>query len=61
MNGEQTLQELRLVKPQLRVLLMSGYSEGDILGRLGGSGPLAYIAKPFTRDRLERALRQLLE
>ncbi len=60
MNGEQTLKEMRALRADVPVLLVSGYSEGDILGRLGGGGPLAFLAKPFTRDSLERKLRELL-
>ena len=60
MNGEQTLEALRVLDPNVRVLLNSGYSEGDILGRLGGGRNLAFLAKPFTREALERKLRGLL-
>ncbi len=60
MNGEQTLAALRALQPDVRVLLVSGYSEGDVLGRLGGGRALAFLAKPFTREALERKLRDLL-
>ena len=61
MSGEQTLKELRAIAPDVRVLLMSGYSEGDVLGRLASpSGRLGFIAKPFTRANLENSLRQML-
>jgi len=60
MNGEQTLAALRALRPDVRVLLISGYSEGDILGRLGGEGRLAFLAKPFSREAIERKLRELL-
>ncbi len=61
LNGEQTLAAIRQIRPQARVLLISGYSEGDILRRLGGGGPLAFLSKPFTRDALEKKLRALLD
>lgn len=60
MNGEQTLAALRALRPDVRVLLISGYSEGDVLGRLGGAGRLAFLAKPFSREAIERKLRELL-
>ena len=60
MSGEQTYRSLRALKPNVRVLLVSGYSEGDILGRLGGGPNLAYLGKPFTRATLDRKLRELL-
>ncbi len=60
MSGEQTLAVLRQIRPEVSVLLISGYSEGDILGRLRGVGRLAFLAKPFTRDAIEAKLRSLL-
>lgn len=60
LTGEQTFQALRAIKPDVRVLIVSGYSEGDILGRLGGEGRVAFLAKPFTRATLERRLQELL-
>lgn len=60
MNGEQTFRALRAIKPDVRVLIVSGFSEGDILGRLGGGRALGFLAKPFTRAALERKLRELL-
>jgi CheY-like chemotaxis protein len=61
LNGEQTLAALRLVKPDVRVLLVSGYHEGDLITRAANSGRLAFLPKPFTRAALERKLRELLE
>jgi PAS domain S-box-containing protein len=60
LSGEQTLAALRTTKPDVRVLLISGYSEGDVLRRLEGAGRLAFLSKPFTRESLELKLRELL-
>jgi PAS domain S-box-containing protein len=61
MTGEQVLAALRELRPDVRVLLMSGYAEGDVLGRLAANaGKLGFIAKPFTRAALEAKLREML-
>jgi two-component system cell cycle sensor histidine kinase/response regulator CckA len=61
-SGEQTLAELRAIRPNVRVLLMSGYNEGDLLRRLSAPGsPLAFLPKPFTRDSLAERLHALLK
>jgi CheY-like chemotaxis protein len=60
MNGEQTLRAVRAIRPDIRVLIVSGYSEGDILGRIGGGRSVGFLAKPFTRSTLEERLRELL-
>ncbi len=60
MNGEDTLTILRALSPKVPVLLMSGYSESDRAARIPGAGPLAFLQKPFAREKLERKLRDLL-
>ena len=61
LSGEETLAALRAVRPDVRVLLMSGYNEGDLLRRLASpAGRLAFLAKPFTRSSLEEKLRGVL-
>ena len=61
MGGEEVLTRLRAINPDVRVLLMSGYSEGDVLGRLASPrGRLAFVAKPFTRTVLGGRLRGIL-
>ena len=56
---EQTLVALRAVDPRVRVLLVSGDTPNDAIGRLGDGRPLAFLSKPFTREALERALQDL--
>jgi PAS domain S-box-containing protein len=61
MSGEETLSILRAIRPDVRVLLMSGYSEGDLLRRLhNDASPLAFLAKPFLREALVEKLRAML-
>ncbi|MBI5691660.1 MAG: CHASE domain-containing protein [Verrucomicrobia bacterium] len=59
-NGEQTLAELRTVLPDVRVLLISGHTDEELVQRLGGAGRIRFLGKPFSRTSLERALRGLL-
>lgn len=61
LNGEQTLEAMRVINPGIRVLLMSGYSEDEVVRRMGAGGPLRFLAKPYTRSTLERELRALLD
>ena len=61
LNGEATLAELRKLRPSVRVLIISGFNEGDFLTRHAGGGPLAYLHKPFKLGDLEQAARRLLD
>ncbi len=60
LSGEETLVELRRIRADVRVLIISGYNEGGILGRHPGGGPLAYLAKPFTRNQLAQSVHAIL-
>ena len=58
MSGDEALREIWALRPTQKVLLISGYNEGDILSK--NPGPMAYLRKPFTRGELEEVLKGLL-
>jgi len=60
LSGEDTLTTLRAIAPDVRVLLISGYSESSRVARLAGVGPLRFLQKPFSRDDLARRIAELL-
>ncbi|HEU4684454.1 MAG TPA: response regulator, partial [Nitrospira sp.] len=61
MGGRELAQHLSVIKPELRVLFMSGYT--DDLGILAGQeeGTTGFLQKPFTPEVLAQAIRQLLD
>jgi PAS domain S-box-containing protein len=52
LNGAEALREIRALNPEVRILLMTGYSEQDVLDRLNDQGPVAILHKPFTHESL---------
>lgn len=60
MDGEQALEELRRLRADLPVLLMSGYSGREGIVR-DSSAPTHFLAKPFQVGTLLNALRDLIE
>jgi CheY-like chemotaxis protein len=60
LDGEQTLAEVRRFAPELPVVLMSGYSEGELSQRFAGKGLAGFLQKPFTREDMSRRLREAL-
>lgn len=61
LTGEQTLAILRTIQPDIPVLIVSGYSESDVMQRLANErGPFRFLHKPFKRPELEQKLRELL-
>jgi PAS domain S-box-containing protein len=62
MSGPELARALRERWPGLRVLLVTGWAESLAgSGRLDGPDGLPLLLKPFTRDALARALREVLE
>lgn len=61
MNGPELVQRLTRVKPEMRVLYMSGYTDNAILHRHVLSPATAFLQKPFTPEDLARKVREVLE
>jgi len=60
LNGLQVAEQLAPLRPETRVLLISGYP-GDSLERYGQLPPAAFLEKPFRAQDLLRRLRSLLD
>ena len=60
MDGRLLSERLRKSRPNLRVLLMSGYAE-DVLADRGGHAGLDYIQKPFAPGELAAKVREILD
>ncbi|AOS44905.1 Blue-light-activated protein [Lacunisphaera limnophila] len=58
--GDEVLRRLRQIRPDLKVIIMSGYSEGETMQRCAASGVSGYLPKPFAIAELGEKLRQLL-
>lgn len=61
MSGEETLGNLKKINPDIRVLLMSGYSEQEASNRFSGKGVSAFMQKPYTPQDLQEKLAEILE
>lgn len=60
MNGRQLSEKVLAVKPDMRVLFMSGYTADMIAQRGVLDQNVAFLAKPFTRNELARKVRDVL-
>jgi len=59
MDGEQCFRELRLLDPQVRVIMSSGYSERECTLKLAGEDLAGFIQKPYTLSSLSDLLQKL--
>ncbi len=52
LDGADALREIRAIRPGVPALVMSGFSEADVLHRLHGLGDVTIMRKPFSRQTL---------
>jgi CheY-like chemotaxis protein len=60
MDGQETFRELRLIQPDVRVVLASGYSDQEIATRFNNAGLNGFIEKPYRVETLGAKLREVL-
>ncbi len=61
MDGESAFRELRRIKPDLKVIICSGYNEQEVTERFVGKGLTGFVAKPYQFGELRDVLRGALE
>jgi signal transduction histidine kinase/CheY-like chemotaxis protein len=60
MDGEEALRAMRAIRPDVPVLISSGYTEQEILGRFEDEHISGFVAKPYSLKNLEKSARQVL-
>jgi DNA-binding NtrC family response regulator len=56
MNGAECFRLITELQPDLPVVLTSGYSAQDAVGRFGGTGIAGFIQKPFMPSALVKTM-----
>lgn len=59
MSGRETLAKLRQIRPDLPVLLMTGFGEAEVIQQLARDDKVTFLQKPFELDRLLEAIHTL--
>jgi CheY-like chemotaxis protein len=52
MSGEEVFHALQAINPKIPILLISGYSEHEVMERFVNTGLTGFIQKPYTIDSL---------
>ena len=60
LDGEQTYAELRRLRPNVRVVLMSGFNQQEAIARFTGKGLASFVQKPFSLETLRDAVQGVL-
>jgi len=53
MDGEEAFREIRKIRGDVPVLLMSGFNEQEAINRFAGLGLAGFIQKPFKAEELK--------
>ena len=60
-DERQAFAEMRRLKPDARIILMSGFTEQEAISQFTGKGLADFLQKPFEPDSLARVLQRSLE
>jgi PAS domain S-box-containing protein len=60
MGGEETMRQLRKIRPDVRVVLSSGFNEQEVIQRFIGENLAGFVQKPYTVQELRDAVRKAL-
>jgi signal transduction histidine kinase/CheY-like chemotaxis protein len=60
MDGEQCFRELRLIDPNVAVVISSGYNELEVTQKFSGKGLAGFVQKPYRLAALREKLMKIL-
>jgi two-component system, cell cycle sensor histidine kinase and response regulator CckA len=60
MDGEQCFRELRQIRPDLKVIMTSGYNEMEVSQKFVGKGLAGFIQKPYKLSALREVIKRTL-
>ncbi len=60
MDGEQAFQQFQRIRPDVSVILCSGYNEQDATRRFAGKGLAGFVQKPYNMAEVRKTLMQIL-
>jgi DNA-binding NtrC family response regulator len=61
MGGEEALKAIHEIRSDIPVVLSSGFSEAEALGRFADRGLSGFLQKPYTASLLARKIKQATE
>ncbi|MEK4538956.1 MULTISPECIES: response regulator [Peribacillus] len=60
MDGIEILKRMKVVDPDIRVIIMTAYGELDMIQEAKDLGAMTHFAKPFDIDDIRKAVREHL-
>jgi len=60
MSGDKVFEALQRIRPDVKVLISSGYGEARLSERFRGQQSIAFVQKPYNVKQLRQAMRKIL-
>lgn len=60
MNGIEALKRIKIIDPDARIIICSALGQHEMVARAIEYGAQDFIVKPFTKDRLNAAVKKVL-
>jgi PAS domain S-box-containing protein len=60
MDGEQCFRELRKIRPDVKVIMSSGYNEYEVTQKVIGKGLAGFVQKPYTMSALQAVISNIV-
>ena len=61
MSGDEALEKMQKIRPDIKIILSSGYNEAETVGRFAGRGLAGFIQKPYTSSELAQKVKAALQ
>jgi signal transduction histidine kinase len=61
MDGITAMSELYSIRPDIKVILASGFNEDELSDRITGQPPAGFIRKPYSMNLLETKMRRVMQ
>ena len=59
MDGEQCFRELKMINPDVKVIMSSGFSEQEVTQKFLGKGSAGFVQKPYKLSALREAIQKI--
>jgi CheY-like chemotaxis protein len=60
MDGHASIRAIRKIKPEVKIIAVSGLAEKDKLAKIADTGVHAFLPKPYNAERLLKTIHEVL-
>jgi len=61
MDGQEVMHQIKKINPEIKILIISGFSEVNVKNKLIAEGVVGFIPKPFSIIHITETVKQALD